>query len=117
KYLFGVGKEASTYFQTFIMNCDIKDGGLEVLDNLQKLDPKCWSQPAIQQNLEALEKAIKAGYMYPGGAGTPFKKVQTKWTLDQAILMYPSGSWIENEQIKSTKKGFKMTGTPDITVS
>src|SRR5699024_9714620 len=38
KYLFGVGKEASTYFQTFIMNCAIKDGGLDVLKNLQALD-------------------------------------------------------------------------------
>ena len=58
---------------------------------------------------------VKAGYMKPGGAGTQFTAAQAQWSNDQDALLYPSGSWIENEMKDQTKPDFKMTGFPEMT--
>ncbi len=64
-----------------------------------------------------METAVKNGYFVPGGAGTQFTAAQAKWSNDQQALLYPSGSWIENEMKKATKSGFEMTGVPEPTVT
>ncbi|MCX7523351.1 N-acetylglucosamine/diacetylchitobiose ABC transporter substrate-binding protein [Microbacterium sp. STN6] len=117
KYLFVWGKEAATYYQTMAMDSAIKEGGDDVLNALESLDPKCWSHPAIQGVFKALEQIVKAGYFVPGGAGTQFTKAQAQWSNDQQAILYPSGGWIENEMKKATKDGFKMTGAPEPTVT
>lgn len=117
KALFVWGKEAATYYSTLAMNSAIKEGGAEVRLALENLDPKCWSQPAVQQVFTALHDCVAAGYFVPGGAGTQFTAAQAQWSNDQAALLYPSGSWIENEMKKATKDNFKMTGVPEMTVT
>ena len=84
---------------------------------LENLDPKCWSQPAIQAVFAAMGECVKNGYFVPGGAGTQFTAAQAQWSNDQQALLYPSGSWIENEMKKATKDGFKMTGIPEMVVT
>ena len=42
--------------------------------------------------------------MKPGGAGTQFTAAQAQWSNNQDALLYPSGSWIENE-MKDTDQG------------
>jgi N-acetylglucosamine transport system substrate-binding protein len=113
KYLFLWGKEAATYYQTMAIASSIKQGGDEVRLALENLEPGCWSKPAVQSVFAALEEIVAKGYMKPGGAGTQFTQAQAQWSNDQAALLYPSGSWIENEMKKQTKDGFEMTGTPD----
>ncbi len=113
KYLFLWGKEAATYYQTMAIASSIKQGGDEVRLALENLEPDCWSKPAVQAVFSALEEIVSKGYMKPGGAGTQFTQAQAQWSNDQAALLYPSGSWIENEMKKQTKDGFQMTGTPD----
>ena len=66
---------------------------------------------------KALGEIIKAGYMKPGGAGTQFTAAQAQWSNNQDALLYPSGSWIENEMKDTTKPDFKMTGTAEMTVT
>jgi N-acetylglucosamine transport system substrate-binding protein len=88
-----------------------------VKDGFEKLSKDCWSHPAVQSVLKALGEIVAAGYMVPGGAGTQFTAAQAKWSNDQQALLYPSGSWIENEMKKATKDGFKMTGIPELVVS
>ena len=117
KYLFVWGKEAATYYQTLAVDSAIKEGGDEVKDGFEKLSKDCWSHPAVQSVLKALGEIVAAGYFVPGGAGTQFTAAQAKWSNDQQALLYPSGSWIENEMKKATKDGFKMTGIPELTVS
>ena len=117
KYLFVWGKEAATYYNTLAMDSAIKEGGPEVRIALENLDPKCWSQPAIQSVFAAMGECVKNGYFVPGGAGTQFTAAQAQWSNDQQALLYPSGSWIENEMKKATKDGFKMTGVPEMTVT
>ncbi len=117
KYLFVWGKEAATYYQTLIIASAIKEGGDEVRVNLGNLADGCWSQPAVQAAIGALKDCIDAGYVKPGGSGTQFTAAQAQWSQDQSALLYPSGSWIENEMIKATKADFKMSGVPDFSVT
>jgi N-acetylglucosamine transport system substrate-binding protein len=84
------------------------------LDNLKE---NCWSHPAVQSVLTAMEKIIKAGYVKPGGSGTAFTAAQAQWIHDEAAVLYPSGSWIENEMKDQTLPGFKLTGAPVPTVT
>ncbi|AKU15508.1 N-acetylglucosamine/diacetylchitobiose ABC transporter substrate-binding protein [Luteipulveratus mongoliensis] len=117
KFLFVWGKEAATYYQTLAIGSAIKEGGDPVRLKLENLEEKCWSDPSIQAVFGKLEQAVKSGYFKPGGAGTVFTAAQAQWSNDQSALLYPSGSWIENEMIKQTKAGFKMTGAPEFTVT
>ena len=115
-YLFGWGKEAATYWQTTTIASAIKAGGHEVRLALENLKPDAWSHPAVQAVFTGLHDAIAAGYMKPGGSGTQFTAAQAQWTNDQAWLLYPSGSWIENEMKSATKEGFHMMGMPELSV-
>lgn len=117
KYLFLFGKEAATYYQEMAIGSAIKEGGDEVRLALENLKEGCWSQPAVQSVFGALEKIIKAGYMKPGGSGTAFTAAQAQWSNKQEALLYPSGSWIENEMKSQTAADFKMTGAPTPVVS
>ncbi len=117
KYLFLWGKEAATYYQTLAIASAIKEGGDEVRLGLENLDKNGWSHPDVQAVFKALETAVKSGYFKPGGAGTQFTQAQAQWSNDQDALLYPSGSWIENEMKKNTKSGFEMKGAPEMTVS
>jgi N-acetylglucosamine transport system substrate-binding protein len=116
KYLFVWGKEAATYYQTLAISSAIKQGGDEVRLSLENLKPDCWSLPAVQSVFTAMKKIIDAGMFKPGGSGTQFTAAQAQWSQDEDALLYPSGSWIENEMKKQTKEGFKMTGAPEPTV-
>ena len=117
KYLFLWGKEAATYYQTLAIGSAIKEGGDEVRLALENLEADCWSQPAVQGVLKGMGEIVKAGYMKPGGAGTQFTAAQAQWSNNQDALLYPSGSWIENEMKDTTKPDFKMTGFPEMTVT
>ncbi|MDN5997596.1 N-acetylglucosamine/diacetylchitobiose ABC transporter substrate-binding protein [Acidipropionibacterium jensenii] len=117
KYLFCWGKEAATYYRTLILGTAYKEGGPEVRLAIENLKPKAWSQPVVQQALTALKKIIDAGFVKPGGAGTQFTAAQAQWSNDQSAILYPSGSWIENEMKSQTKSGFKMTGAPEFVLT
>jgi N-acetylglucosamine transport system substrate-binding protein len=117
KYLFLWGKEAATYYQTLAIGSAIKEGGDEVRLALENLEADCWSHPAVQGVLKGMGEIVKAGYMKPGGAGTQFTAAQAQWSNNQDALLYPSGSWIENEMKDTTKPDFKMTGFQEMTVT
>ncbi len=117
KYLFVWGKEAATYYQTLAIASAIKEGGDEVRLALENLKPDCWSMPAVQTVFTGMKKIIDAGYFKPGGSGTQFTAAQAQWTNAEDAVLYPSGSWIENEMKKQTKDGFQMTGAPEPTAT
>jgi N-acetylglucosamine transport system substrate-binding protein len=117
KYLFVWGKEAATYYHTLAVDSAIKEGGDEVRLALENLKENCWSLPQLQGVFKAMETMVKNGYFVPGGAGTQFTAAQAKWSNDQQAILYPSGSWIENEMKKATKSGFQMKGIPEPTLT
>ena len=110
--LFCWGQESATYYQTLVVDSAIKEAGDEVRLPLENLEEGCWSHPAVQGVLTALKEIVDAGYMFPGGSGTNFTAAQAQWSQDQQALLYPAGSWIENEMREHTAEGFEMTGTP-----
>lgn len=116
KYLFVWGKEAATYYQTLAIDSAIKQGGDEVRLALENLEPDGWSHPAVQAVFEAMKEIVDLGYFKPGGSGTFFTDAQAQWSLDQDGLLYPSGSWIENEMKENTADDFQMTGVPTFVV-
>ncbi len=64
-----------------------------------------------------MSEAVKAGYFRPGGAGTQFTAAQAQWSQAQEAILYPSGSWIENEMKSQTAADFQMTGAPPPSVT
>jgi len=117
KFLLGWGKEAATYYQTMAISSAIKQGGDEVRLALENLKPDCWSLQPVQDVFAGMKKIIDAGYVKPGGAGTQFTAAQAQWSNAQDFILYPSGSWIENEMKEQTKKDFQMTAAPEPVVS
>ena len=117
KYLFLWGKEAATYYRTMVLESAIKEGGDEVRLAIENLEEGAWSLPAVQAVFTALKEIIDLGYMKPGGGGTQFTQAQAQWSLDQEALLYPSGSWIENEMKEQTAEGFAMKGVPAFAVT
>lgn len=117
KFLYLWGKEAANYYMTMVLDSAIKEGGDEVRTGLGNLEPDTWSHDAVQGAFEGLKAIVDAGYVKPGGAGTVFTAAQAQWSQAQEALMYPSGSWIENEMKAQTKQGFQMTGAPNPAVS
>lgn len=114
KYLFLWGKEAATYYQTMVVDSAVIQAGDDFRIPFENLDPNAWSHPAVQSILEILHDLIASGYVKPGGAGTQFTQAQSQWSLDQEALLYPSGSWIENEMKKTTADNFKMKGIAEL---
>ncbi|MFJ4044903.1 N-acetylglucosamine/diacetylchitobiose ABC transporter substrate-binding protein [Microbacterium sp. NPDC089987] len=114
KYLFLWGKEAATYYNTMVVDSAVIQAGDDFRIPFENLDPKAWSHPALQSILEILHELIASGYVKPGGAGTQFTQAQAQWSLDQEALLYPSGSWIENEMKKTTAENFKMKGFAEL---
>lgn len=115
KFLFLWGKEAASYYLTMMLASAIKAGGDEVRLGVENLKKGCYtdSQP-VKDVFAAMEKIIKAGFIKPGGAGTQFTAAQAQWSNGQEALLYPSGSWIENEMKTQTKEGFMMKGAPEL---
>ncbi|MGI8881295.1 MAG: N-acetylglucosamine/diacetylchitobiose ABC transporter substrate-binding protein [Jatrophihabitans sp.] len=117
KYLFVWGKEAATYYLTLAISSAIKEGGDDVRLALDNIKADCFRSDPMQQVLTGMKKIIDAGYVKPGGAGTQFTAAQAQWSDAQQAILYPSGSWIENEMKDQTKSGFEMTGTFEPTVT
>lgn len=111
-HLFAFGKEASTYYKWLALDSAIKQGGVEVIENIANLKPGAWSDPSVVGVLGELEKLVKDGCFIPGGAGTQFTQAQAQWSNDQKALFYMSGSWIESEMKDATAENFQMTAWP-----
>ncbi|MGH3588967.1 MAG: N-acetylglucosamine/diacetylchitobiose ABC transporter substrate-binding protein, partial [Pseudonocardia sp.] len=117
KYLFLWGTEAATYYQTLAIESAIKEGGDEVRLTLENLEPDGWSNDSLQATFAIMKEIVDLGYFKPGGSGTQFTAAQAQWSNKQDALLYPSGSWIENEMKKQTADGFEMKGVPSFSVT
>ncbi len=106
-FVFG-GQNASSYYHELAISMAVRQGGKDVLKKLENLDPDGYTQEPVQQAFTALKKAVDAQYFLPGGSGMIHTQAQTQFVQGKALL-YPSGSWLENEMIDITPKDFAMT--------
>jgi N-acetylglucosamine transport system substrate-binding protein len=105
------GQNAADYYQEMTLTMAIKEGGLDVLKSMDKLDEKAFEQDALVKAYAAIEDAVEAGFFEKGDEGLKHTQAQTNWVTGKSVI-YPSGSWIENEQRDVTPKGFDMTAAP-----
>lgn len=105
------GQNAADYFQEMALSMAIKQGGKEVQQKIDKLEKDAFAQQPVVDAYTAIEDAVKAGFFLGGGAGIKHTEAQTQWVNGKAVL-YPCGSWIENEQRDVTPEGYAMTGAP-----
>lgn len=112
RYLFAFGKEAADYYSWMVLDSAIKQGGLQVIEDIFNLVPGAWENPAVAGAVEAMGKLVADGCFIPGGAGTQFTQAQARWSLDQDALFYYSGSWIDAEMKDTTADNFEMKAWP-----
>ncbi|MFV0406559.1 MAG: N-acetylglucosamine/diacetylchitobiose ABC transporter substrate-binding protein [Propioniciclava sp.] len=88
-----------------------KEGGIDVLKNLDNLKPGAWKDPAVVGAFEALAELHEKGLILEGSEALQHTEAQTSFVLGEA-LFYPSGSWLENEMKNLTPEGFEMSVAP-----
>lgn len=109
-FAFG-GQNAADYYLELTLSMAIKEAGPDLITALDSLDAAAFENDAIVTAFAGMEEAVKNGYFLSGGAGIKHTEAQTEWVTGKAV-MYPSGSWIENEQRDTTPEDYRMTGIP-----
>ena len=99
------GLNASYYQYLVILTTAAKIGGPDVLKNIDNLEPGAWKVDAVK-TAARLWGEIGAKYMDKSHLGLKHTEVQLQHN-QYRIGLYPSGSWLENEQAKDTPAEFK----------
>jgi N-acetylglucosamine transport system substrate-binding protein len=111
------GKNAPYYQYWMIMISAAKIGGNEVIVNLDNLEDGAWTAEPVRQAAAAWAE-IMSLYGDKSHEGLIHTEVQTLQNQGK-VGLYPSGSWLENEQKKETPATFEyaMAPTPSVTSS
>ncbi|GAA0804421.1 N-acetylglucosamine/diacetylchitobiose ABC transporter substrate-binding protein [Spirilliplanes yamanashiensis] len=104
------GANASYYQYLVILTSAAKIGGPDVLKNIDNLADGAWQAPAVKQAAQAWGE-IGAKYGNKAHLGLKHTEVQLQQNQDK-VAIYPSGSWLENEQAKDTPAGFEYAVMP-----
>lgn len=100
------------YINILIMDLIAKTGGLEAMKAIDNLDPKAFvGSDAAKASIEAVYEIVEKGLLMPGTNGLTHTESQTRWNQYKAVFI-PSGSWLENEQLKQTPADFDMKFLP-----
>ncbi len=108
------GKNASYYMYWMILISAAKIGGNQVLIDIDNLADGAWTaEPVVQAATAWAEIGPYIGKAYEGLIHT---EVQTRQNQDK-VALYPSGSWLENEQKSNTPDTFEyaVAPTPSVT--
>jgi N-acetylglucosamine transport system substrate-binding protein len=99
------------YINVAIVDLAIKNGGLEWMDRLDKLDDSVWDEDPAKAAIDAIHQIVQKKYLLPGTNGMTHIESQTAWNEYRAAFI-PCGAWLENEQLKKTPSDFGMTFLP-----
>ncbi|MEE1926781.1 N-acetylglucosamine/diacetylchitobiose ABC transporter substrate-binding protein [Streptomyces sp. TRM 70351] len=100
------------YMNVVIMDLIAKTGGLDAMRAIDNLDPKAFTgSEAARRSVEAVYEIVDKGLLMPGTNGLDHVESQTRWSQGDAVFI-PSGSWLENEQLKATPEDFGMAFLP-----
>lgn len=105
------GTNAADYLLDLNLGAAIKQGGIDVVKNIDNLQPNAWKQPTVVAATQGVEEMVRKGYFLPGSEGLKHTEAQTAWVQGKAAF-YVSGSWIENEMKGIAPDGFQMTALP-----
>jgi N-acetylglucosamine transport system substrate-binding protein len=104
------GANASYYQYTVILTSAAKIGGPDVLKNIDNLVDGAWTTDAVKQAAAAWAE-IGAKYSNKSFLGNRHTEVQLQQDQDK-VAIYPSGSWLENEQAADTPGTFEYAVMP-----
>lgn len=100
------------YINVAIMDLIAKTGGLEAMKAIDNLEPNAFvGSEAAKAAVEAIYEVVEKGYLMPGTNGLTHTESQTRWNQYKAVFI-TSGSWLENEQLKTTPSDFDMKFLP-----
>ncbi|MDP9849894.1 N-acetylglucosamine/diacetylchitobiose ABC transporter substrate-binding protein [Streptosporangium lutulentum] len=111
------GQNASYYAYWMILISAAKIEGNQFLIDVDNLVDGVWKRDSIKQSAAAWAE-IGNKYMDKSFEGLIHTDVQTRQNQGK-IALYPSGSWLENEQKSQTPAEFKyaLTPTPSVTAA
>ncbi|NUR92384.1 MAG: carbohydrate ABC transporter, N-acetylglucosamine/diacetylchitobiose-binding protein [Nonomuraea sp.] len=103
------------YLYEPLLTLAAKIGGIDVLVNIDNLEDGAWTSEPMKQSAAAWAE-IGAKYLLQGTAGLDHVQTQTAQNKYE-VAMLPAGSWLENEQAKTTPADFdyQMFPLPDFT--
>ncbi|KAB2975348.1 carbohydrate ABC transporter, N-acetylglucosamine/diacetylchitobiose-binding protein [Streptomyces sp. SS1-1] len=100
------------YINVAIMDLIAKTGGLDAMKAIDNLEPNAFvGSDAATAAVEAIYEVVEKGYLMPGTNGLTHTESQTRWNQYKAAFI-TSGSWLENEQLKTTPDDFDMKFLP-----
>ncbi|NNN32969.1 carbohydrate ABC transporter, N-acetylglucosamine/diacetylchitobiose-binding protein [Streptomyces sp. S3(2020)] len=100
------------YINVAIMDLIAKTGGLDAMKAIDNLEPNAFvGSAAAKAAVEAIYEVVEKGYLMPGTNGLTHTESQTRWNQYKAVFI-TSGSWLENEQLKTTPSDFDMKFLP-----
>jgi len=99
------------YINVAILDMIAKQGGLDLMARIDKLDATAWDDPAVKAVVEAFYQIVEKDFLLPGTNGMTHTESQTAWNQYKAAFI-PSGSWLENEQLATTPADFDMVFLP-----
>nr|BFE75014.1 hypothetical protein GCM10020092_083150 [Actinoplanes digitatis] len=111
------GANAPYYMYTVILTSAAKIGGADVLKNIDNLEDGAWTSDAVKQAAAAW---AEVGAKYSNKAFLGLKHTEVQLQQNQyKVGLYPSGSWLENEQAKDTPAGFdyQLMPIPSVTAA
>ncbi|GGK76094.1 carbohydrate ABC transporter, N-acetylglucosamine/diacetylchitobiose-binding protein [Sphaerisporangium melleum] len=108
------GKNAAYYQYWMILITAAKVEGNQVLMDIDNLVDGVWNRDSVKQSAAAWAEIGK--FMDKSYEGLIHTEVQTRQNQDK-VALYPSGSWLENEQKSNTPDTFEyaLTPTPSLT--
>jgi N-acetylglucosamine transport system substrate-binding protein len=111
------GANAPYYQYTVILTSAAKIGGADILKNIDNLEPGAWTNDAVKQAATAWAE-VGAKYSNKSFLGLKHTEVQLQQN-QYKVGLYPSGSWLENEQAKDTPAGFdyQLMPIPSVTAA
>ncbi|HEY4419938.1 MAG TPA: N-acetylglucosamine/diacetylchitobiose ABC transporter substrate-binding protein, partial [Pseudonocardia sp.] len=105
------GVNAGDYVIDLNLGAAIKQGGLDVVKNIDNLQPGAWTQDTVLAATQRLEEMVRKGYFMAGSEGLKHTEAQTAWVQGKAAF-YVSGSWLENEMKGIAPPDFAMAMAP-----
>ncbi|MES5818519.1 N-acetylglucosamine/diacetylchitobiose ABC transporter substrate-binding protein [Streptomyces sp. RG80] len=100
------------YINVAIMDLIAKTGGLDAMKAIDNLEPNAFvGSEAAAAAVDAIYEVVEKGYLMPGTNGLTHTESQTRWNQYKAVFI-TSGSWLENEQLKTTPDDFDMKFLP-----
>jgi N-acetylglucosamine transport system substrate-binding protein len=117
-HLFAFPGQKGPYYQLWnMLYTAAKIGGNQVIIDIDNLVDNAWKSPAIKAAVEAWLN-VQLKYSDKSYLGLDHTQVQVKH-LQNKVLFYPCGSWLENEMMKDKPADFEyaIAPFPNVTAS